>query len=144
MQAEFHPRSLAPLRPHTHSFSELSEWSEGGEVMAREDAALDNDGPALLERVRRFLEEADSTQGFHLTIDADGAFAGIGQRAPAARRGGAVSAPPWPRSRPAPALPPPLRHSHRARAHLSPTSAAPQATRSSRASATSSRGHLAS
>ena len=77
LQAELHPRSLAPLRAHTHDFSELAVWPDGEAALARDDAHLDAGGPALLERVRRFLEEADTAQGFHLALDADGGFGGL-------------------------------------------------------------------
>jgi len=78
LQAQLHSRSVAPLRPHSHNFSQLELWSEGESLMRREEAALDGDSPALLERTRRFLEECDKPQGFLLLADVDGAFGGLG------------------------------------------------------------------
>jgi hypothetical protein len=36
LQAQLHSRSIAPLRAHTHNFSDFALWTDGEEVMKRE------------------------------------------------------------------------------------------------------------
>ena len=75
LQAQLHPRSIAPLKPHMHGYSSLSRFPDGACVVRHEEQQGSN-GPGLVERVRRSLEEADCVQGFHLMVDADTGFGG--------------------------------------------------------------------
>ena len=74
LQAHLHARSLAPLKPHVHGYSSLARFPDGACVVEKEEDCPG--GPGLVERFRRFLEESDSVQGFHLLVDADGGFGG--------------------------------------------------------------------
>ena len=74
LQARLHPRSLAPLQPHAHGYSALARFPDGACIIEREEDTPG--GPGLVERVRRFLEECDTLQGFHLLCDADSGFGG--------------------------------------------------------------------
>ena len=75
LQAHLHPRSLAPLSSHERNWSEMRRWGDGVGVVARQLAR--DEASSLLERVRRFLEEADAPQGFHLGFDGDGGYGGL-------------------------------------------------------------------
>ena len=75
LQAHLHARSLAPLKPHCHNYSTLARFPDGACVVQKEEDSVG--GPDLVEKVRRFLEECDAVQGFHLLLDADSGFGGI-------------------------------------------------------------------
>ena len=74
-QAHLHPRSLAPLAAFDHGHSEMRRWRDGAAVVRRQ--AERDENSSLLERVRRFLEECDTPQGFHCLFEADGGFGGL-------------------------------------------------------------------
>ena len=74
-QAHLHPRSLAPLAAFDHGHSEMLRWRDGAAVVRRQ--AERDEGSSLVERVRRFLEESDTPQGFHCLFEADGGFGGL-------------------------------------------------------------------
>ena len=74
LQAHLHPRSVAPLKPHAHNYSTLARFPDGMCIVQKEEDC--EGGPGLVERVRRFLEECDAVQGFHLLLDADSGFGG--------------------------------------------------------------------
>ena len=74
LQAKLHARSLAPLKPHVCGYSSLARFPDGASIVQKEEDMPG--GPHLVERVRRFLEECDTIQGFHLLLDADSGFGG--------------------------------------------------------------------
>jgi hypothetical protein len=75
LQAHLHPRSLAPLAAFDHGHSEMLRWRDGAAVVRRQ--AERDESSSLVERVRRFLEESDTPQGFHCLFEADGGFGGL-------------------------------------------------------------------
>jgi len=75
LQAHLHPRSLAPLAAFDHGHSEMLRWRDGAGVVRRQ--AERDESSSLIERVRRFLEESDTPQGFHCLFEADGGFGGL-------------------------------------------------------------------
>ena len=74
LQTRLHERSLAKLKAHTHGYSTLARFPDGACIVEKEEDTPD--GPGLVERVRRYLEECDTLQGFHLLLDADSGFGG--------------------------------------------------------------------
>ncbi|KAL1523390.1 hypothetical protein AB1Y20_018333 [Prymnesium parvum] len=78
LQARLHPSAIAPLKPHVHGFSTLARFPDGACVVEREDDLAASGNPELFDRCRRSLEVCDSLQGFHLLVDADSGFGGMG------------------------------------------------------------------
>ena len=78
LQPQLHSRTISKLKPHMHGYSSFSRFADGAPLVENEDD-LAVGGLSLFEQTRRFLEECDTLAGFHLLVDANSGFGGMGK-----------------------------------------------------------------
>ncbi|KAJ1620247.1 Misato segment II tubulin-like domain-containing protein [Pavlovales sp. CCMP2436] len=79
LQVDVHPRSVHELKDYVHGYSHLKRFDEGRALLgsALGGPSAIEAAEALLDRIRRELEDCDSPQGLLVLADTDGAFAGL-------------------------------------------------------------------
>lgn len=79
LQLDIHPRSVHELKDFAHGYSGLDQFAHGADLLsgALGGAEARERAEALLDAVRRELEDADCAQGLLVLADADTAYGGL-------------------------------------------------------------------